>query len=270
MEEQVFLNFDLKFNLRQAKQNKPTIIYAVFSYGGKQVKINTNVKVYPNQWNYKKQIAIISNGQTKLDNNNNKIANDTIKRIGIVFEEQKHYLCNNIEDINNIFNLMKKNINPKYKSRMEKKNEPLATYIMNDFADLQEASTAKQYRTTISTFKKYLDEKGIDNHLSNMNIVTLKSYQDYMCDEGYTIKTINDKISLLKGLLKKISSSKKYDYKYSNSELDDLKKIVDNRSRHDKRSKQIALTEDEIMRLYNMQNLKPKEQEYRDLFVLQC
>lgn len=270
MKEQVFLDFDLKFNLRQTRINKPTIIYAVFSFNGKQVKINTNTKVYPTQWNHKRQIATISNGQTSLYNNNNRIVNDTIKKIGIVFEEQKHYLCENVDEINNIFNLMKKSINPKYKSRMEKRNEPLATYIMNDFASLQQESTAKQYRTTISAFKKYLDEKDIENRLSNMNYDTFKSYQDYMCDEGYTIKTINDKITLLKGILKKISSSKKYDYKYSNSELDDLKKVIDNRSRYDKRSKQVALTENEIMRLYNMQGLKPKEQEYRDLFVLQC
>ena len=32
MKEQVFLDFDLKFNLRQTRINKPTIIYAVFSF----------------------------------------------------------------------------------------------------------------------------------------------------------------------------------------------------------------------------------------------
>ena len=99
MKEQVFLDFDLKFNLRQTRINKPTIIYAVFSFNWKQVKINTNTKVYPTQWNHKRQIATISNGQTNLDNNNNRIVNDTIKKIGIVFEEQKHYLCENVEGL---------------------------------------------------------------------------------------------------------------------------------------------------------------------------
>ena len=56
MEEQVFLDFELRFNLRQKKIHKPTIVYAVFSYGGKQIKINTNTKVFPNQWNHKRQI----------------------------------------------------------------------------------------------------------------------------------------------------------------------------------------------------------------------
>ena len=156
MEEQVFLDFELRFNLRQKVKNTPTIVYAVFSYGGKQVKINTNTKVYPNQWNYKKQIAILSNGQTKLNNNNNKIVNDRIKEINIVFENEKLYLCNHVEEISSIFNRIKKAVNPKYKNRMEKKNEPLATYIMLDFAAQKGKSTCEQYKTIINSFKTFL------------------------------------------------------------------------------------------------------------------
>ena len=45
MEKQVFLDFGLRFNLRQKKENKPTIIYAVFMWKGIQHKVNTNLKV---------------------------------------------------------------------------------------------------------------------------------------------------------------------------------------------------------------------------------
>ena len=37
MENQVFLDFGLRFNLRQKKIEKPTIIYAVFMWKGVQV-----------------------------------------------------------------------------------------------------------------------------------------------------------------------------------------------------------------------------------------
>lgn len=271
MEEQVFLDFELRFNLRQKVKNTPTIVYAVFSYGGKQVKINTNTKVYPNQWNYKKQIAILSNGQTKLDNNNNKIVNDRIKEINIVFENEKLYLCNHVEEISSIFNRIKKAVNPKYKNRMEKKNEPLATYIMLDFAAQKGKSTCEQYKTIINSFKTFLDLKGIDNHLSAMNYKTFKAYQDYMCDEDpKRVKTINNKMSALKGLLRNISKSKEYNYKFSDSEIDDLDKVPDLRSKWDRRSKQVALNEEEILNIYSLQDLKQKELEYKDLFCLQC
>lgn len=271
MEEQVFLDFELRFNLRQKVKNTPTIVYAVFSYGGKQVKINTNTKVYPNQWNYKKQIAILSNGQTKLDNNNNKIVNDRIKEINIVFENEKLYLCNHVEEISSILNRIKKAVNPKYKNRMEKKNEPLATYIMLDFAAQKGKSTCEQYKTIINSFKTFLDLKGIDNHLSAMNYKTFKAYQDYMCDEDpKRVKTINNKMSALKGLLRNISKSKEYNYKFSDSEIDDLDKVPDLRSKWDRRSKQVALNEDEILNIYSLQDLKQKELEYKDLFCLQC
>lgn len=272
MKEQVFLDFDLKFNLRQARCNKPTILYAVFTFGGRQVKINTNVKVYPSQWNRKRQLATISNGLTELDNSNNKIVNDTIKRIGIAFQEQKCYLCENVEDLENIFTLVKQGINPKYKSRMKKQIEPLATNIMLDYVrSTNSRKTAQQYSTIISAFKSFLDVKNIDNHLASMNFNTLKAYQDYMCDEDpKRISTIKNKIMVIKHILKEISKTREYDYRYSNSELDDLDPIPDIRSKCDKRSKQVSLTEDQISTLYLLNGLTSEEEEYKDLFVLQC
>ena len=40
MSEQVFLDFSLNFNLRQTKKNMPTIIYALFTFRGRQYKVN--------------------------------------------------------------------------------------------------------------------------------------------------------------------------------------------------------------------------------------
>ena len=271
MEEQVFLDFKLQFNLRQKKKNQPTIVYAVFTYSGKQIKINTSAKVYPNQWNHKRQIATISNGQTPLDNNNNKIVNDIIKRASIAFENEKLYLCNNIDELPSVFNRMKKAINPKHKNYMGKKNEPLATYILLEFASRKAASTFEQYKTIINTFKDFLDLKGIENRLSSMNYKTFKAYQDYMCDEEpKRVKTIDNKMSTLIGLLRNISKSKEYNYKFSDSEIDDLEKIPDLRSKWDRRSKQVALNEEQILKIYNHQNFTKTEIEYRDLFCLQC
>ena len=55
MENQKFLNFGLRFNLRQTRENKPTIIYAVFVCNGIQHKVNTMLKVYPMHWDINNQ-----------------------------------------------------------------------------------------------------------------------------------------------------------------------------------------------------------------------
>ena len=85
MNEQIFLPEKVNFNLCNPKAKTKTIIYAVVFFRGRQYKINTGVKIIPSQWNKNKQMAIISNCFSKLDNANNKIVN---KRINIIYE---HY-----------------------------------------------------------------------------------------------------------------------------------------------------------------------------------
>lgn len=80
----------------------PTIIYALFTFRGKQYKVNIGAKVYPIQWNKRKQIATISNGQTRLDNRNNEIVNKKIRSLLAIFEEKKNYLCENLERIDSL------------------------------------------------------------------------------------------------------------------------------------------------------------------------
>ena len=77
----MFLDFGLRFNLRQKKIDKPTIIYAVFMWNGVQHKVNTLLKVYPSHWDSKSQSATVSNRLTELDNWNNRIINEKISSI---------------------------------------------------------------------------------------------------------------------------------------------------------------------------------------------
>ena len=87
MDEQIFLDFKLNFNLCSSKLDRPTLVYAVVYFRGKQYKISTGVKVYPNQWNKRKQIAMVSTGFTKLDNRNNSIVNSKLQEI-LYFRQQ--------------------------------------------------------------------------------------------------------------------------------------------------------------------------------------
>ena len=61
MGQQIFINeMSATFNLRKPKANKPTNVYLVCRVQGKQVKLSTGIKVYPEHWNKSKQEAYIS------------------------------------------------------------------------------------------------------------------------------------------------------------------------------------------------------------------
>ena len=51
----------------------------------KQIKLSTGVRVYPDQWNVKKQEAYISCRLTELDNENNTIVNEKISKLKLYF-----------------------------------------------------------------------------------------------------------------------------------------------------------------------------------------
>ena len=91
MGRQIFINqMQCNFNLRQPKANKPTNIYLVVYLNNKQVKLSTGVKVYPEHWNIRKQQAYVNARLSKLDNNNNTIANDRLSELKDMFLEFKH------------------------------------------------------------------------------------------------------------------------------------------------------------------------------------
>lgn len=64
------LLYNVCFNLRTRKANKPTYLYCVVYADGKQYKFTTGVKVLPKQWDNIRQLAVISNVQSKIDDYN--------------------------------------------------------------------------------------------------------------------------------------------------------------------------------------------------------
>ena len=116
MEQQIFINeIQTSFVLRQPKSTKPTNIYLVWRIQGKQVKLATGVKVYPEHWNTKKQEAYISVRLTELDNQNNEIANKKIKALRDSVSSYKEYLCDNPDKITNSLNILREYIYKDYK-----------------------------------------------------------------------------------------------------------------------------------------------------------
>ena len=273
MSEQVFLDFSLNFNLRQTKKNMPTIIYALFTFRGRQYKVNIGAKVYPTQWNKRKQIATISNGQTRLDNRNNEIVNKRIRSILAVFEEKKSYLCENLERIDFLFEEMRQAINPNLKTRytiMRDNNQLSATLILSQMAErnIPSENSRKIYLGYVAAFKEYLEAKGISNRLSAINTDVLEDYQQFLLDRNPArIKTLLNKV---KGIVTLINHANKDKAIKANINTNGITYLEDKRSKEQKKSKQVPLTEGQLLAIYNCTDLNAKESEAKDLFICQC
>ena len=273
MSEQVFLDFSLNFNLRQTKKNMPTIIYALFTFRGRQYKVNIGAKVYPTQWNKRKQIATVSNGQTKLDNRNNEIVNKKIRSLLAIFEEKKNYLCENFERIDFLFEEMRQAINPNLKTRyaiMKDNNQLSATLILSQMAErnIPLENSRKIYLGYVTAFKEYLEAKGISNRLSAINTDVLEDYQQFLLERNPArIKTLLNKV---KGIVTLINHANKDKAIKANINTNGITYLEDKRSKEQKKSKQVPLTEGQLLAIYNYTDLNAKESEAKDLFICQC
>lgn len=274
MSEQLFLDFSLNFNLRQTRRNVPTIIYALFTFQGKRCKVNIGAKVYPAQWNKRRQIATVSNGQTRLDNRNNEIVNKRIRAVLAAFEEKKSYLCENLERMDFLLEELRQAINPNLKTRhaaMKENNELSATLILSRMAEsnIASESSKKIYLGYVSAFKEYLEAKGISDRLSSINRDVLEDYQQYLQESqpAATVKTLLNKV---KGIVTLINHANKDKTVRSNINTNGITYLEDNRSREQRKSKQVPLTESQLLAIYNYTDLNAKERETRDLFICQC
>ena len=272
MEEQYFFNeVQARFHLRKPKANKPTNIYLVCRINGKQVKLSTGVKVYPEHWNEEKQEAYISCRLSELDNSNNTITNEKLTELKASFVEYKYYLCQHPNEMEQGVELLRKFI---YKDTMVKKQETenaihwLRNAIIAD-KNIGE-STRADYIKQIKFFEIFLNETGrCPISFSDINLPLIKGYELYLLNKdvgkGKTTKTttVGNKVEKIICILKRAEQQGMIDI--HESKLDKYKKPQSRQGDEN----EIYLTEDEIDKIYALQ-LTGREEEVRDLFVLQC
>lgn len=283
MNAQFFINeIGCNFNLRKPKSEKPTNVYFVARVRNKQIKLSTGVRVYPNQWNVKKQEAYISCRLTELDNENNTIVNEKISKLKLYFSEYKQYLCDHPEEIERrAIILLKQYI---YKDTMKKKTEKPATFIMKQIIEEKDIvdSSKNQYIANINKFKRFLDENSIPDTWESMNLDTFTKYQQFLIEEGKKDKD-GKKASTIKNIiggtlfpiLRKASKRLDIPFKWDESNLESFELTKDKSNKELARNKEVALTEEQIKRLYEYRPTGTEKQikkkmEIRDLFVLQC
>ena len=277
MGRQIFINqMQCNFNLRQPKANKPTNIYLVVYLNNKQVKLSTGVKVYPEHWNIRKQQAYVNARLSKLDNNNNTIANDRLSELKDMFLEFKHYLCEHPTDIENSITILRTRI---YKNTMTTEiKKKSATTVMKEIIDAKQAasSTKEQQKLNVGKFERYLKENNISDTWESMNLNTFESYQKYLVDNGRGSVTIRNIIqNTLFPLLKKVSKRVDIPFTWYDSNLNSFEFVKDESNKELASNKKVTLTEEQLKQLYDYpitgtELQVRKRTEIRDLFVLQC
>ncbi|MDE5719278.1 MAG: hypothetical protein K2I34_00705 [Paramuribaculum sp.] len=278
MKRQFFpLEIKGKFYLTQPKKKTPSTIVFIVRLDGKQVKFHTGVKVYPNQWNPLLQYAYISPILSNIDNQNNKTVNTTIDEIKFRFSEYKKYICNKGNELDFVTHL-KSTLKGMARKKKSDTIEDILAVIRRAVTNDRTigVATSKNYLNkglpALKFFLDYLErEKG--EKIGDFHVFTteffykfsLYIYNNYLNDgEPYTVSTIN---SILKYAKSAIILSARAGGFLTELEISAIKlRLFDDKSSDN----QIALRNDEIMKLYRYQCENEKDEIIRDMFLLEC
>lgn len=277
MERQFFINeIDCRFCLKDGKCEEPTPVYFTTRILNVPIRVSLRVKVYPEQWNPKRQEAYLSCRLSELDYRNNLIVNERINKFKVLFSEFKCYLCEHPDEIEEkAVKLLKQYIS---KVTMKEKPEKPATFILkqlneeNKIAD----SSKRQHLMNLNKFKRFLDERHIPDTWESMNLETFNLYQEQLVKENASPTTISNVVKgTLFALLRKANKRMDISFKWDKSNLESFEVVKDTSNKELARNKKIALTEEQVQQLYSFQPTGNEKRvrrftEIRDLFVLQC
>ena len=257
------------YNLVKPKGTKPTMVYFIVRIKKEQVRISTRCKVYPNQW--EKNKAKVSKLLPKLESDNNMILNNQIKIYNQRFDEYKYLVnCGQVE--------MNKDTLKHYiykgqimKEIKEALNIPqtLKKYIYNDIS-FTDATRENRIRE-VEKFESFLKGRVLNSY-SELNTKLFREFQEWLIEnvEGKnedgtaSPATLNKIVSNLLGSINKYLVANEI---ISKSQFID---IVITPIKQTKNDNKIALTEDEIYLLHNYQCETEKDEQIRDLFLLEC
>ena len=271
MNRQIFLPSTLNFNLCDPKATKQTIIYAVVYFGGKQYKVNTGVKVIPSQWDSRKQCAIISTRLNNLHKSNNQVANNKLYEISSRFNSFLDYICQYPEEIEDFYNIFKRQINNKMGTR--KRKDTKATFE-SDFCGLVYKFTEvrkSRYEKIIKDIIDFMKKHNIALDWENVNRDMLHNYLvESVHHNNYEVRTFKDKVNDMYAVLRHADNEgylTDFEEKKWRKTLDYVK---DPRTRTERQTVYNILEKEDIEKLANIEFDTPIKNEVRDIFVFLC
>ena len=262
------------FNLRQPLSRKPTMVYFVVRINKKQLKLSTQMKVYPQHWSRVDQMAFISPNLSALDNANNELLNERIMLFRSRFCSFKMYLAQHIDKIEAadllitqyiVNGIMKTtpgkrtNIIEKMEKIVSRNNSIKPSTKLSYMRELSHSSPTSFY-----TFLKKTKRMNIT--FNEVNKVLMKQYETFLFNsmkkngEMMSANAVENKITKLIAILSHCASMGLYD----NALLNGYKKPKQSES-----DTGIFLTEEEVERMYRL-TLPRKLELARDILVFLC
>jgi integrase len=262
--KQVFVT-DLKahFNLRSKRGLKPTNIYFVVSYKGKQYKLPTDVKVYPFQWNKKKQIAIVSNELDNIDNANNTIANEELAKISQRYEEFISYICS--KGTTNIINDLKR-----YMKQDKLKEVDITKFMWIAFNEFYLHKSTKEssknvIRQKIEIFCSWVNANNMNNDKEAISQRGINDFTDYLLKKGTSSKQTQTYVDAVCMLINKELRRLNEFYDYHFEQVEAPSSLIGEKVTNVR----YPLNKEELSSLETTK-LDGKLDAYRWLFLLQC
>jgi len=282
--EQIYVSdYQLAFNLRaRTNADKPTIIYAVVKGNGIKYRINSGVKVYPSQWNRRKQIAVESNELSALDNRNNAIANERLKDVRYKYDLAVERVKEKPDGVKEIIHIFAELIGlEKTMGEKKTKKQPLFTAVLSqiNINDGTVRESTKQSREqAIDMWKVFLQRNKLEDAPETVNRKNWIGFLDFLAKEKqkdgktpkYKQKTIVQNLSVLKKLFLIYNGNLTDDQAYS-IPTGDLKQLeVVKLTAEEEQSNYVIITESDIAKLYKVKLSNELYQTAKDLFLFQC
>ena len=232
------------------------------------------MKVYASQWDQERQLAVISNVQSKQDNRNNKIANNYLNKLRGYFSEFIEYICNN--NVDDIAETLKKFINrdmAKKKINLVYVAADALEYYHNYVKPSIKDSTKRQSESLLSEFGRFVDTlREKDKTMQIFSQRGLNMYKEYLIDKmnkskeddsrrNFGVGQLNRCGAIIALLINKVLVPQEK----ASSPVVWIK--VDDPRREDQMG-HIPLLDNEVAAIESCSGLTPVEEEYRDVFLL--
>ncbi len=269
--EQFFAN-ELRhhYNLRQPNGSHPTMVFLVVRINNQQVKISTGMKVYPKHWIGSR--AKEGAGLLYLENNNNRLLNERLSIFDQRFDEFKRLVNDGIVPLEK--EVLKEYILTGTIMANKRKKEKidiakvLLTYLDKD-TSIKEGTKANCARF-IKSFGEYLATQSIDDYAS-ITMDLMKGFQQWCIENTKgrnggraSGESVNKKVECTLKCIKRylVGNGLMTGSQFADIQIEPLKEVnIDD---------EIALLDDELTFLYQYQCENKRDEEIRDLFLLEC
>ncbi len=269
----------LNFNLRAPKGKRVTNLYAVIKMDGKQIKTPIDCKINPWQWDSKKQNPLFTRNMTEEDRENAQKVFNVIYQVKENFQNYFIYLCTHSvkptkeELTEKVFNRVRTNKNKEMKEKLgtPKKRVVKATTTLQKALELYPQlnsnvgkSSLATYKTQLTPFNLYCEEIKKDS-IKMLSDEGLREFEIYLRKNGKTENAIKNSLRTIKSLINEVIT------KHSHFEKMGIKKVSIELPKVKKNEgKKVGLTDEEIQKLKECNELTDLQKEYRDLFLLAC